>query len=127
MTLLIEDFLAIVKNPPAYFITSLAIMALIALFAFIVGHKVEKMDVRAKPNKLMTVVIEGIGGFNNFIKGVDTSMVNIQLAKISYNMGACCCAMGKYDNPKTLAMFSQAMEFFGVNANFRIAKANCLF
>mgnify|MGYP000859371973 FL=1 len=69
MTLLIEDFLAIVKNPPAYFITSLAIMALIALFAFIVGHKVEKMDVRAKPNKLMTVVIEGIGGFNNFIKG----------------------------------------------------------
>ena len=58
---------------------------------------------------------------------VDTSMDNIQLAKISYNMGACCCAMGKYDNPKTLAMFSEAMEFFGVNAKFRIAKANCLF
>lgn len=69
MKLLIEDFLNIIKNPPAYFITSLAIMVLIALFAITVGQKVSKMDVRAKPNKLMTVVIEGIAGFNNFIKG----------------------------------------------------------
>ncbi|MBU1094359.1 MAG: F0F1 ATP synthase subunit A [Firmicutes bacterium] len=69
MKLLYENFLEVIKNPPAYFVTSLAIMVFIATFSIIVGRIIEKMDVRAKPNKLITVVIEGIGGFNKFIQG----------------------------------------------------------
>jgi len=66
---LIDNFIEVIQNPPAYFLTSLGIMVLIAIFAIVMGKKVEKMDVRAKPNKLTTVVIEGIGGFNQFVKG----------------------------------------------------------
>lgn len=66
---LIDNFIDVIKNPPAYFLTSLGIMVLIATFAIVMGKKIEKFDVRAKPSKTMTVVIEGIGGFNGFVKG----------------------------------------------------------
>jgi F-type H+-transporting ATPase subunit a len=69
MTFLIDDFINTFKNPPAYFITSLIIMAVIATFAVIMGKKVEKLDVKTKPSKTMTIVIEGVGGFNSFVKG----------------------------------------------------------
>jgi F-type H+-transporting ATPase subunit a len=56
------------KELPIYFITSLGIMTAIALFAVILGKKISKMDVKAKPNRLETVVISGVGGFNGFVK-----------------------------------------------------------
>ncbi|HAX02738.1 MAG: hypothetical protein A2Y45_04885 [Tenericutes bacterium GWC2_34_14] len=56
------------KNLPIYFLTSLGIMAAIAIFAVILGRKIGKMDAKSKPNKLETVVISGVGGFNGFVK-----------------------------------------------------------
>jgi F-type H+-transporting ATPase subunit a len=69
MRFLIDDFVNTFKNPPAYFITSLILMTVIAVFAIVIGKRVEKLDVKAKPTKAMTLVIEGIGGFNSFVKG----------------------------------------------------------
>lgn len=66
---IIESFKDIFSNPPGYLITSLSIMVLIGLFAVFMGKKIEKAEVTEKPNKLLTVVIEGIGGFNKFVKG----------------------------------------------------------
>jgi len=56
------------KNLPVYFLTSLGIMTAIAVFAVIMGHSIEKMDVKQRPNRLQTLVIVGISGFNNFVK-----------------------------------------------------------
>lgn len=64
-----DNFIEVINNPPTYFLTSLGIMLLIAVFAIWMGLKIEKLDVRAKPSKTMTLVIEGIGGFNKFVKG----------------------------------------------------------
>ena len=68
MRILYNDFIEVIKNPPAYFIISIIIMVIIGLVAFILGRQIEKQDVRKKPSKLMTVVIDGIGGFNRFVK-----------------------------------------------------------
>jgi F-type H+-transporting ATPase subunit a len=43
-------------------------MSFIAIGSIIIGKKIEKMDVRQKPNRFMTLVILGIGGFNGFVK-----------------------------------------------------------
>jgi len=56
------------KNLPIYFLTSIGIMAAIAVFAVILGKKIGKMDAKSKPNKLETLVISGVGGFNGFVK-----------------------------------------------------------
>ena len=66
---LIQSFQEMFSNPPAYLVTSLGIMLFIGLFAFFTGRKIEQTDVKSKPNKLLTVVILGIGGFNKFVKG----------------------------------------------------------
>jgi F-type H+-transporting ATPase subunit a len=63
---IINQILNDVKQP--FFITSLALMAFIALASIIIGLKIQKMDVRQKPGRFMTVVILGIGGFNGFVK-----------------------------------------------------------
>jgi len=63
---IINQILNDVKQP--FFITSLALMAFIALLSIIIGLKIQKMDVRQKPGRFMTVVILGIGGFNGFVK-----------------------------------------------------------
>lgn len=67
--MLIDDFINVINDPPAYFITSLIIMAVIGIFLTIMGFKIEKMDVKEKPNKLRTVLISMIDGLNTFIKG----------------------------------------------------------
>jgi F-type H+-transporting ATPase subunit a len=51
-----------------FFLTSLGLMSFIAIGSIIIGKKIEKMDVRQKPNRFMTLVILGIGGFNGFVK-----------------------------------------------------------
>lgn len=63
---IINQILNDIKQP--FFITSLALMALIALASIVIGLKIQKMDVRQKPGRFMTIVILGIGGFNGFVK-----------------------------------------------------------
>ena len=57
-----------ISQLPHYLMTSLIVMAGIALFAIIVGRKIERLDVKAKPSKLITAVMLAIGGFNTFVK-----------------------------------------------------------
>lgn len=56
------------KSLPIYFLTSLGIMFVLGLFAVIMGKRISKMDVKAKPNRFETLVISGISGFNGFVK-----------------------------------------------------------
>lgn len=56
------------KELPIYFITSVGIMIAIAIVLVLIGRSVDKLDVRDKPNRLQTVVIMGISGFNGFVK-----------------------------------------------------------
>jgi F-type H+-transporting ATPase subunit a len=62
----ITDYLA---SLPAYAWTSLAIMAFIALLSIVVGMRVKRLDVRAKPSKFMTAFISMIEFYNDMIKG----------------------------------------------------------
>lgn len=59
-----------IVSPPPYFITSLVIMGLIMLASVLIGFKVKRMDVKAKPNKFMSLVIGGIAFLNEFVKDV---------------------------------------------------------
>jgi len=70
MQALLENIWEVIKNPPGYFLTSVILMVLIMLFSVIIGFKVKRMDPRAKPGKLMALVIGGIGFFNGFVKEV---------------------------------------------------------
>jgi F-type H+-transporting ATPase subunit a len=54
---------------PVYFYTSLGIVLFISIFSVVISIKVNKMDVRDKPGKFMTVIISFIEMMNNFIKG----------------------------------------------------------
>jgi F-type H+-transporting ATPase subunit a len=63
-----EQIINYITGLPTYFYTSLGIMAFIAMVAIIAGHRVSKLDVREKPNRLMTMFIVSVDGFNNFIK-----------------------------------------------------------
>ena len=56
------------KELPIYFLTSLGIMTAIAIFSVVMGKRIGKMDVKSKPNRLETLIISGIGGFNGFVK-----------------------------------------------------------
>jgi len=58
-----------IVNLPVYFLTSLGIMFFIAIVAIIAGNRVQKLDVREKPNRVMTMFIVAVDGFNQFIKG----------------------------------------------------------
>ncbi len=53
---------------PVYFITSLGIMIVIAVILILIGRSVDKLDVKDKPNRIQTIVISGIEGFNGFVK-----------------------------------------------------------
>lgn len=55
-------------NLPVYFVTSLGIILFIILMSIWVGNYVSKLDVRDKPNKFVTVIIQFIGFFNNYVK-----------------------------------------------------------
>jgi len=54
---------------PIYFYTSLGIMAFISIASILISVKVNKMDVRDKPGKFMTVIISFVEMMNNFVKG----------------------------------------------------------
>ncbi len=54
---------------PGYFITSLAIMFGMAIILYIVGRRVEQLNPRDKPSKVMTVFIGFVKFFNNFMRG----------------------------------------------------------
>jgi len=53
---------------PGYFITSLILMTSIAILLVIIGFRVEKLTPESKPSKGMTLVLVGVGGFNQFVK-----------------------------------------------------------
>ena len=57
----------------------------------------------------------------------DVAIDDTELCKITYNIGACYCALGRYDNPKTLLTLEEAKEAFEGNDTLQVAKANCLF
>lgn len=63
---IIQQIINDIQQP--FFITSIALMAAIALASVVIGLKIQKMDVRQKPGRFMTLVILGIGGFNGFVK-----------------------------------------------------------
>lgn len=65
----IDSIINYIKNLPEYFITSLAIMLFIIILSIWVGTYVSKLDVRAKPNKFITLVIQFIDFFNGYVKG----------------------------------------------------------
>ncbi|MFU8792679.1 MAG: F0F1 ATP synthase subunit A [Acholeplasmataceae bacterium] len=54
---------------PVYFYTSLFVMTVVAVLSYVVGKRVERLDVRETPAKFYTVFIEFIGFFNGFVKG----------------------------------------------------------
>ncbi|PKK92839.1 MAG: hypothetical protein CVV61_07700 [Tenericutes bacterium HGW-Tenericutes-6] len=56
------------KNLPSYFITSLIIIALISTMSVVVGQKVKKLDPKARPGKMLTLIISFIAFFNGYVK-----------------------------------------------------------
>jgi F-type H+-transporting ATPase subunit a len=69
MKFLIDDLINVINKPPLYFIVSMSIMLFLAIFLSIMGIKIEKMDIKSKPNRLKTVLITLVDGLNQFIKG----------------------------------------------------------
>ena len=57
-----------ISSLPDYFIASLAIMIVIIIFSIVIGHIVDNLDAKAKPNKFMTAVISFVEMMNNFVK-----------------------------------------------------------
>ncbi|MBN2268887.1 MAG: FoF1 ATP synthase subunit a [Acholeplasmataceae bacterium] len=64
-----EQILTMLREIPIYFYTSLGIIAFISFGSVLISIKINKMDVRDKPGKFITVVISFIEMMNNFIKG----------------------------------------------------------
>ncbi len=64
----IDSIINYIKNLPEYFVTSLAIMLFIIILSIWVGVYVSKLDVRAKPNKFVTLIIQFIDFFNSYVK-----------------------------------------------------------
>ncbi len=64
-----DQILKMLTDIPVYFYTSLGIVLFISIFSVVISIKVNKMDVRDKPGKFMTVIISFIEMMNNFIKG----------------------------------------------------------
>jgi F-type H+-transporting ATPase subunit a len=65
---MIDQILDYIKNMPAYFLTSLGIILFLIIMSIWIGSYVSKLDVRDKPNKLVTVVIQFIDFFNQYVK-----------------------------------------------------------
>ena len=65
-----ENVIESIIHPPGYFLTSVIIMVMIMIISIAIGLKVDKMDPKAKPGKLMALVISGISFFNQFVKDV---------------------------------------------------------
>ena len=58
-----------ITSLPGYFLTSLGIMLGMAMVLFIAGKRVEQLNPRSKPSKVMTVFIGFVKFFNNFMRG----------------------------------------------------------
>jgi len=69
MQMFLDDLIQTFKNPPTYLLVSFGLMFFIGVAAFLIGRKIEKMDVKEKPTKGITAVLEIVGGMNNFVKG----------------------------------------------------------
>lgn len=65
---MIDQILDYIRNMPAYFLTSLGIILFLIIMSIWIGSYVSKLDVRDKPNKLVTVVIQFIDFFNQYVK-----------------------------------------------------------
>jgi len=65
---MIDNVIEYIKNLPTYFITSLGIILFIIILSVWVGAYVAKLDVRDKPNKFVTLIIQFIEFFNNYVK-----------------------------------------------------------
>jgi F-type H+-transporting ATPase subunit a len=65
---MIQVILDYLTSLPSFFYTSVILMTLIGLVAFIIGKRVEKLEPTGKPSKSMTIVLLGVGGFNDFVK-----------------------------------------------------------
>lgn len=66
---MMNQILNYLKDVPAYFITSLGIIAFISIASVIISIYVNKLDVREKPNKFLALVISFVEMMNNFVKG----------------------------------------------------------
>lgn len=64
-----DTILDYITSLPGYFITSLGIMLGMALVLYIVGKRVEQLNPRSKPSKVMTIFIGFVKFFNNFMRG----------------------------------------------------------
>ncbi|MGA0351211.1 MAG: F0F1 ATP synthase subunit A [Acholeplasmataceae bacterium] len=58
-----------ITSLPGYFVTSLGIMLGMAIVLFIAGKRVEQLNPRSKPSKVMTVFVGFVKFFNQFMKG----------------------------------------------------------
>lgn len=65
---MLNQIIDFIKNLPTYFLTSLGIIVFIIILSAWIGNYVSKLDVRDKPNKFVTLVIEFINFFNNYVK-----------------------------------------------------------
>ena len=63
------SFIEYIEGLPAYFLTSLGIILFLIILSIWVGSYVSKLDVRDKPNKFVTLIIQFIDFFNNYVKG----------------------------------------------------------
>jgi len=65
---MIDNIIDYILNLPEYFVTSLGIILFLIILSIWVGHYVSKLDVRDKPNKFVTIIIQFIGFFNTYVK-----------------------------------------------------------
>lgn len=66
---MIQTVIDYINNLPGYFLTSLFLMAVISIFAIIVGFRVSTLDAKAKPNLFMVGIISFVDMMNKFVKG----------------------------------------------------------
>lgn len=64
-----DQILNYISSLPSYFITSLGIMTAMAIILYFAGKRVEKLNPRSKPSKVMTVFIGFVKFFNEFMRG----------------------------------------------------------
>ncbi len=53
---------------PLYMWTTIIIVLFLTIFSLIVHHKMKKLKVGDKPSKFLTLLILGVGAFNDFVK-----------------------------------------------------------
>lgn len=64
-----EMILNIFKDLPGYFYTSLGVIAFLSISSVLIGRQIDRLDVRDKPGKFMTMMITFVEMMNGFIKG----------------------------------------------------------